>query len=89
MIVCGRYGSVVTGAVYNAVEFLKVASYTHVRKWVDLVGARPAVKRGRMVQRSWGPKDEQLPNRHSADDFKTKTTAALEAAAAAAEEEAK
>ena len=64
------YGSLVLGDLYDAAEFLDVASYTHVVKWAKQIAARPAVKRGRRVNRTWGPEEEQLAERHSADDFK-------------------
>ena len=63
------YGNLVLGRAYNAAEFLDVASYTHVVAWAERIDARPAVIRGRMVNRSWGPVEEQLPERHSAADF--------------------
>jgi len=46
-----------------------VQSYTHVMRWAKLIDARPAVQRGRKVNRSWGEPDMQLPERHSAADF--------------------
>lgn len=67
------YGALVQNAVYEAAEFLDAASYTNVAKWVDSIAARPAVKRGRMVNRSWGPEDQQLRERHAASDFDTRT----------------
>jgi GST-like protein len=63
------YGGLVLGRAYNAAEFLDVASYKNVVRWAEKIDARPAVKRGRMVNKSWGPDDEQVPNRHSAADF--------------------
>jgi GST-like protein len=54
---------------YQAQEFLGVSEYRNVRRWVDLVAARPAVKRGRRVNRTSGPADEQLAERHAASDF--------------------
>lgn len=67
------YGVLVQGKLYDAAAFLDVASYTHVVRWADQILARPAVQRGRMVNRSWGEPKEQLHERHSADDFLNKT----------------
>lgn len=63
------YGGLVLGRAYDAAEFLDVISYKNVMKWAEKIDARPAVKRGRMVNKNWGPEDEQVPNRHSAADF--------------------
>jgi len=63
------YGSVVKGAAYNAAEFLSVQEYTHVLRWVDQIAARPAVKRGRAVNRAFGKPEGQVPERHDASDF--------------------
>lgn len=63
------YGGLVLGRAYNAAEFLDVASYKNVIAWAERIDARTAVKRGRMVNKNWGPEDEQVPNRHSAADF--------------------
>ena len=62
------YGGIVTG-IYGAQEFLDVAEYTHLLRWVEQVGARPAVQRGRMVNRTFGSPDTQLRERHAASDF--------------------
>jgi GST-like protein len=62
----GTYG---TGPSARAREFLEIDSYRNVRRWADEIGARPAVIRGRMVNRSFGPEEEQLPERHAAGDF--------------------
>ncbi|MEM1388988.1 MAG: glutathione-dependent disulfide-bond oxidoreductase [Pseudomonadota bacterium] len=67
------YGGLVKGWLYDAAEFLDVASYSHVVAWADRIGERPAVKRGRMVNRMHGPKSEQLRERHAASDFDTRT----------------
>jgi len=67
------YSPLVNGVLYNAGEFLQVQEYAHVKRWSDLVAARPAVKRGRMVNRTWGPPAHQLHERHDASDFDTKT----------------
>jgi GSH-dependent disulfide-bond oxidoreductase len=69
MAIYAWYGNLVLGRAYNAAEFLDVASYTHVVAWAERIDARPAVIRGRMVNRTWGPAEEQLPERHSAADF--------------------
>jgi GST-like protein len=63
------YGALVLGRLYGAAEFLDVDSYTHVKRWAETVDARPAVKRGRRVNRTWGDEAEQLLERHNADDF--------------------
>lgn len=63
------YGGLVLGRAYNAAEFLDVKSYKNVVKWAEKIDARPAVMRGRMVNKSWGDEAEQVPNRHSAADF--------------------
>lgn len=64
------YGSLVLGDLYDAAEFLDVASYTHVVRWAKQVAARPGVKRGRRVNRTWCPEEEQMAERHTAQDFK-------------------
>ena len=69
MAVYAWYGNLVLGDVYEAQEFLDVTSYTHVVRWATEIEARPAVQRGRRVNRTWGPKDEQLPERHHASDL--------------------
>ncbi|MDJ0609196.1 MAG: glutathione-dependent disulfide-bond oxidoreductase [Kiloniellales bacterium] len=74
------YGSLVRGKVYDAGEFLEVASYTHVVRWAEEILKRPAVQRGRMVNRVSGPLEEQLHERHDAGDFETRTQDKLEAA---------
>jgi len=63
------YGGMVLGRAYNAAEFLDVTSYKHVLAWAEKIDARPAVVRGRKVNRDWGEPHEQLPERHSAADF--------------------
>jgi GSH-dependent disulfide-bond oxidoreductase len=67
------YGALVKGLVYEAGEFLQVADYKNVIRWTDQIGARPAVKRGRMVNRIMGDPASQLHERHDASDFDTKT----------------
>ncbi|WP_373090302.1 glutathione-dependent disulfide-bond oxidoreductase [Zhongshania sp.] len=64
------YGALVQGYLYEAAEFLDVASYTHVLRWASLIAERPAVQRGRRVNRLWGDEDKQMAERHSAEDFK-------------------
>ncbi|WP_279050380.1 glutathione-dependent disulfide-bond oxidoreductase [Cedecea davisae] len=63
------YGSLAKGGLYESAEFLDVASYKHFGRWADEVANRPAVKRGRVVNRTWG--DFQLAERHDASDFDT------------------
>jgi GSH-dependent disulfide-bond oxidoreductase len=67
------YGGLAKGWLYNAAEFLSVTDYTHVQRWADLLLDRPAVRRGRMVNRITGEPSSQLPERHDARDFETKT----------------
>ncbi len=67
------YGQTVLGRMYDAAAFLDVASYTHVVAWAEKIDARPAVKRGRMVNRSFGDPALQLHERHDAGDFDTQT----------------
>jgi GST-like protein len=67
------YGQVALGTVYDAAEFLDTASYTHLMAWAEKIAARPAVQRGRMVNRAFGEPSSQLHERHDASDFDTKT----------------
>ncbi|MFD2167898.1 glutathione-dependent disulfide-bond oxidoreductase [Thalassotalea euphylliae] len=67
------YGVLVQGGLYEAAEFLDVASYKNVIRWADQIAARPAVKRGKMVNRGWGEPHEQLHERHDASDFELRT----------------
>lgn len=67
------YGILVLGRLYEAAEFLDVASYKNLVRWAKQIDARPAVKRGCMVNRTWGDESGQLHERHSADDFLTNT----------------
>jgi len=67
------YGALVKGQTYGAGEFLQVHEYTHVVRWADLIAQRPAVKRGRIVNRTVGPPEAQLRERHDASDFDTRT----------------
>jgi GSH-dependent disulfide-bond oxidoreductase len=64
------YGVLVQNKVYSAAEFLDTASYKHLNRWTQAIANRPAVQRGRMVNRNWGEPEEQLPERHDASDFK-------------------
>ena len=63
------YGALAKGVIYEAGEFLDVASYRHVQRWTDTIAERPAVKRGRLVNKAWGDEDKQLLERHSSADF--------------------
>lgn len=63
------YGGVALNLVYEAAEFLDTGSYTNVQRWAKEIFERPAVQRGRRVNRSWGPEEDQVPERHSAADF--------------------
>ncbi len=74
------YGALVKGFVYEAAEFLQVHEYTNVIRWTDQIAERPAVKRGRMVNRVFGEPHTQLPERHDAGDFETKTADKLKPA---------
>jgi GST-like protein len=67
------YGGLIRNALYDAAEFLDTASYTNVVRWTEEVGSRPAVQRGRMVNRTWGEESEQLHERHDASDFERGT----------------
>jgi len=67
------YGALVKGLVYGAGEFLQVQDYTHVQRWADQVAERPAVQRGRKVNRIFGEPASQLHERHEARDFDTRT----------------
>lgn len=77
------YGALVAGVLYEAGEFLDVASYTNVARWAKQIGERPAVKRGRMVNRVFGAPEMQLHERHDAGDFESKTQDKLNPPAAA------
>ena len=63
------YGVLTFGDLYNAAEFLDTASYKHLNRWAKEIQARPAVQRGRIVNRTWGEENEQLKERHSATDI--------------------
>lgn len=64
------YGALVKNEVYEAAQFIEAHTYKNVLRWADDIAKRPAVKRGRIVNKSWGEKNEQLIERHSMDDFK-------------------
>ena len=74
------YGGMARGEMYEAAEFLQVHEYTHVLRWAEELAQRPAVQRGRMVNRVRGPLDMQLHERHDASDFYTRTQDKLQAA---------
>jgi len=74
------YGALVKGVVYGAGEFLQVAEYKNVIRWTDQIAERPAVKRGRMVNRAQGDPSSQLRERHDASDFDLRTQDKLDAA---------
>jgi len=74
------YGALAKGLIYEAGEFLQVQEYTHVIRWADEIATRPAVQRGRMVNRVSGPLEAQLHERHDASDFDTQTQDKLQAA---------
>ncbi len=74
MATCPWYGTLVHGKIYGeAGTFLDVASYKNVLRWADAISARDAYKRGKIVNKTWGEEDEQLPERHRAADFDGKT----------------
>jgi GST-like protein len=72
MAVWPWYGVLARGLLYGAGEFLQVQEYTHVQRWTNTIFERPAVKRGRMVNRTFGDVASQLYERHDASDFATK-----------------
>jgi GST-like protein len=74
------YGNLALGRQYDAGKFLDVESYTHVQRWAKMLDARPAVQRGRMVNRLRGEPHEQLHERHDASDFEYRTADKLRAA---------
>ncbi len=67
------YGGLAKGLLYNSGEFLSVSEYKNVIRWADMLGERPAVKRGRMVNRPFGEPSSQLLERHDASDFDLRT----------------
>ncbi len=78
MAIMPWYGALVKGLAYDAGEFLSVHEYENVIRWTDQLMQRPAVKRGLMVNRSWGEPSSQLRERHNRSDFETKTQDKLE-----------
>jgi len=78
------YGALSKGLLYSAGEFLSVQDYKNVQRWTDQIAKRPAVQRGRMVNRPFGDPASQLHERHDASDFDTNTQDKIEAAAAKA-----
>ncbi len=81
MAVWPWYGTLVKGLLYEAGEFLSVQEYKHVLRWTDEIASRPAVQRGRKVNRAFGELSSQLHERHDASDFDTKTQDRLVASA--------
>ncbi len=69
MAVWPWYGALAKGQIYEAGEFLQVHEYTNVVRWADEIAKRPAVQRGRRVNRTWGAPESQLPERHDVSDF--------------------
>src|SRR5258707_3344012 len=67
------YGALAKGLLYSAGEFLQVQEYAHVQRWSDAIATRPAVQRGRKVNRAFGELSDQLHERHDANDFYTET----------------
>ena len=67
------YGALAKGLLYEAGDFLQVQDYKNVQRWTEQIAQRPAVKRGRMVNRAWGEPSSQLHERHDARDFETQT----------------
>lgn len=63
------YGELVRGNLYDAAEFLAVDTYKNIGRWAEEISQRPAVIRGQIVNRAWGPEEEQLPERHDAADI--------------------
>jgi GSH-dependent disulfide-bond oxidoreductase len=76
------YGALAKGLVYDAGEFLQVQDYANVQRWTEAIAARPAVRRGRRVNRTTGEPSDQLRERHDAADFATKTEDKLQSALA-------
>ena len=82
MAVWPWYGALAKGQLYEAGEFLQVHTYTHVVRWAEQIAQRPAVQRGRKVNRTFGDPASQLHERHDASDFDTRTQDKLAVAAA-------
>jgi GST-like protein len=74
------YGALVTSNIYEAEEFIEAHTYKNVIRWTKEIAQRPAVQRGRMVNRTWGEPHEQLHERHDASDFETRTQDKLDPA---------
>ena len=72
------YGALALNQVYEAAEFLQTKSYQNVMRWAHEIAERPAVRRGKMVNRTWGELEEQLHERHDASDFELRTQDKLE-----------
>jgi len=72
MAVWPWYGGLAKGAMYEGGEFLSVQDYKHLQRWTDAIAERPAVKRGRIVNRVFGEPADQLRERHEASDFDAK-----------------
>ncbi len=72
------YGALARGLLYDAADFLEVHKYEHVVRWTERIAQRPAARRGRMVNRTWGDPASQLRERHDAGDFETRTQDKLE-----------
>ncbi len=81
MAVWPWYGALAKGQLYEAGEFLQVQEYRHVLRWAEAIAQRPAVRRGRMVNRTFGDPATQLHERHDASDFDTRTQDKLAPAA--------
>ena len=79
MAVWPWYGGLAKGLMYEGGEFLSVQDYKHVQRWTDAIAARPAVKRGRIVNRVFGEPADQLRERHDAGDFDAKAQDKVEA----------
>lgn len=75
------YGALVSNTVYEAAEFLSAHEYENLQRWTAQIAGRDAVRRGRMVNRTWGPLEEQLHERHDASDFQLRTQDKIELAA--------
>lgn len=72
------YGALVTNQVYDAAEFIEAHTYKNVLRWAEMIAKRPAVQRGRIVNKTWGDLNKQLHERHDASDFKLRTQDKLE-----------
>ena len=75
MAVWPWYGALALGQLYGAGEFLQVQEYAHVQRWSHAIAERPAVRRGRKVNCTWGEPSDQLHERHDAGDFDARATA--------------